>query len=293
MGAPIILFSGLVILPVPVAILSRLILWLWTGMAREGGAMKLAVIGAGSIGGWVIAGLARDGLGPDAVIVRGSAPAGVHTVRSVAELPAGITHLVDCAGHSGLAAHGPAALAAGIDVITLSLGALADDGLARALAEAAEDGGARLHLASGAIGALDALRAAAAGGLQRVRYTGRKPPMGWAGSPAEDVLDLATLTAPAAHFEGTAREAALRYPKNANVAAAVALAGLGFDDTQARLIADPAAAGNTHEIEAEGAFGRFRFEITGTSLPDNPRSSALAAMSALAEVRRLRARIST
>jgi aspartate dehydrogenase len=161
------------------------------------------------------------------------------------------------------------------------------------LAEAAESGNARLHLASGAIGALDALRAGAAGGLTGVRYTGRKPPLGWAGSPAEAVLDLAALTVPTAHFEGSAREAALRYPKNANVAAAVALAGLGFDKTEARLIADPAATGNVHEIEAEGAFGRFRFEITGAALPDNPRSSALAAMSALAEVRRLRARVTT
>ena len=186
-----------------------------------------------------------------------------------------------------------AAYAAGIDVITLSLGALADEGLARDLAAAAEAGGARLHLASGAIGALDALRAGAAGGLRSVCYTGRKPPKGWAGSPAEDVLDLSSLTTPAAHFEGSARQAALRYPKNANVAAAVALAGLGFDQTQARLVADPTAAGNIHEVEAEGNFGSFRFEITGASLPDNPRSSALAAMSVLAEVRRLRARVTT
>lgn len=255
--------------------------------------MRVAVIGAGSIGRWVIEGLARDGLGPAAVIVRETVPAGLRSARSVADLPPGITHLVDCAGHSGLSAHGPAALAAGIDVITLSLGALADDGLASVLAEAAESGNARLHLASGAIGALDALRAGAAGGLTGVRYTGRKPPLGWAGSPAEAVLDLAALTVPTAHFEGSAREAALRYPKNANVAAAVALAGLGFDKTEARLIADPGATGNVHEIEAEGAFGRFRFEITGAALPDNPRSSALAAMSALAEVRRLRARVTT
>ncbi len=255
--------------------------------------MQVAVIGAGAIGRWVIEGLRRDGLGPAAVIVRRNPPEDVLVAGSVASLPAGVTHLVDCAGHSGLAAHGPDALAAGIDVVTLSLGALADAGLAADLATAAEAGGSRLHLASGAIGALDALRAGAAGGLTSVRYTGTKPPMGWAGSPAEEVLDLSGLTAPAVHFEGTAREAALRYPKNANVAAAVALAGLGFEETRARLVADPGAVGNMHEIEAEGAFGRFRFEITGASLPDNPRSSALAAMSALAEIRRLGARVTT
>jgi len=255
--------------------------------------MQVAVIGAGAIGRWVIEGLRRDGLGPAAVIVRRTPPEDVLAAGSVETLPKGVTHLVDCAGHSGLAAHGPAALAAGIDVVTLSLGALADAGLAAELAEAAEAGGARLHLASGAIGALDALRAGAAGGLTSVRYTGTKPPQGWAGSPAEEVLDLAALSAPAVHFEGTAREAALRYPKNANVAAAVALAGLGFDETEARLVADPGGVGNTHEIDAEGAFGRFRFEIVGAALPDSPRSSALAAMRALAEIRRLRARVST
>jgi len=255
--------------------------------------MKIAVIGAGSIGRWVIEGLGRDGFGPAAVILRGGAVDRLVAVRSVGELPEGITHLVDCAGHSGLAAHGAEALAAGIEVVTLSLGALADAALAADLAAAAEAGGARLHLASGAIGALDALRAGAVGGLSAVRYTGRKPPAGWAGSAAEDVLDLATLSAAAAHFDGSAREAALRYPKNANVAAAVALAGIGFDATEVRLIADPAAVGNTHEVEAEGAFGRFRFEVTGVALPDSPQSSALAAMSVLAELRRLGARVAT
>lgn len=257
--------------------------------------MRIAVIGAGAIGRYVIAGLQRGGLGPQAVILRDPAKAlpGLHGVGSVAELPPGITHLVDCAGHPGLVAHGPEALARGIDVITVSLGALADDALAARLAQAAARGAARLHLASGSVGGLDILRAGAVGGLTRVRYTGRKPPAAWKGSPAETVLDLDHLSGPATHFLGTARQAALAYPKNANVAAAVALAGLGFDGTQVELIADPAAPGNLHEVEAEGAFGRFRIEILGAPLPDNPKSSGLAAMSLLAELRRLAARITT
>lgn len=190
--------------------------------------------------------------------------------------------MVDCAGHAGLAQHGPAILRAGVPLITVSLGALADAALATDLEQGARDGGTRLILCSGAIGGLDALRAARMGRLDGVTYEGRKPPQGWAGSPAEAVLDLgAPMTAAAVHFEGDARQAALLYPKNANVAAAVALAGLGFEGTQVRLIADPQAAGNTHQITAHGDFGELRLTITGQTLPGNPRTSALAAMSVL------------
>lgn len=190
--------------------------------------------------------------------------------------------MVDCAGHAGLAQHGASVLRAGVPLITVSLGALADAALAAGLEQAARDGGTRLILCSGAIGGLDALRAARMGRLDAVTYEGRKPPQGWLGSPAEAVLDLgAPMTAEAVHFDGDARQAALRYPKNANVAAAVALAGLGFEGTQVRLIADPAAQGNTHAITARGDFGDMRLTITGQTLPGNPRTSALAAMSVL------------
>jgi len=252
--------------------------------------MKIGIIGAGAIGQYVADRLAERGLGPHVVLIR-SDPAGgimdgVPRVRAVEDLPEGITLMVDCAGHAGLAAHGCAILERGIGLITVSLGALADPALADALADAARKGGAQLHLASGAIGALDSLQAARVGGLDEVTYIGRKPPLGWRGSPAEQRLDLEALAAAAVHFEGTAREAAIAYPKNANVAAAVALAGAGFDATRVQLVADPSVTANIHEIHATGAFGRFTFRIEGKTLPDNPRSSALAAMSAIAAIER-------
>jgi len=255
--------------------------------------VKIALLGNGAISRYVQHALHEKGLHVDALLLRPErlaetrqqvAPE-ITLVASVADLPDDITHLVDCAGHQGLADHGPAALRAGIDVITVSIGALADPALKAALNASATAGGSHLHLASGAIGALDALRAASNGRLDCVRYIGRKPPQGWLGSPAETVLDLSSpLPSAQVHFNGSAREAALRYPKNANAAAAVALAGLGFDATEVQLIADPDISTNIHELHASGSFGTFQFTISGNSLPDNPRSSALAAMSVVASI---------
>ncbi len=252
--------------------------------------MKIGIIGQGAIAGYVRAHLET----PHATLVRRASLAGSGDglrVASVADLPGDTELMVDCAGHAALAEHGPAILERGIALVTVSLGALADQALHDRLAEAARRGGTQLHLASGAIGALDCLQAARVGGLDAVTYTGRKPPRGWKGSPAEDRLDLDALTEPATHFEGDARQAATLYPKNANVAAAVALAGAGFEATRVRLIADPGVDANIHEVQARGAFGSFSFRIEGVALPDNPRSSALAAMSVVAAIERRRAAI--
>lgn len=188
--------------------------------------------------------------------------------------------MVDCAGHSALQEHGVEILSAGVPLITVSIGALANPKLHDQLYAAAVSGNTSLKLASGALGGLDALSSARMGNLQSVTYVGRKPPAGWKGSRAERILNLDDLTdQPAIHFEGSARDAALLYPKNANVAAAIALAGIGFEKTSVQLIADPTISKNSHEIRAVGDFGNMVFSIEGNTLPDNPHTSALAAMS--------------
>lgn len=264
--------------------------------------IDLILIGHGPIAGYVAERLrGRDGLRLAAVICRPGREAAARAAFDVAdlavatsagELPALANPLaLDCAGHAGLDGHGADLLAAGIDLVTLSVGALSDDALRDRLLAAAEAGGARLELAHGAVGGIDALAAARAGGLETVTYTARKPPAGWQGTPAADALDLDTLDAPAEHFRGSAREAARRYPKNANVAAMVALAGLGLDETTVSLVADPTVAGNRHEVTAAGAFGTLSLTIEGAPLPDNPKSSALAAMSLVHAVERRLARL--
>ncbi|GHV27477.1 L-aspartate dehydrogenase [Clostridia bacterium] len=66
-------------------------------------------------------------------------------------------------------------------------------------------------------------------------------------------------------YVGSTREACRLYPRNVNVHAAVALAGLGFDATQSRIISDPAVSENSHNIQVEGDGIRFRLEISSPS----------------------------
>lgn len=247
--------------------------------------LQVAIIGHGAIAGYVRAKLPKLGITEVAQVVRPGKEAFDDSPPRISDLrglPSQPDLVIDCGGHQALAAHGPVALALGIDVMTVSLGALADMQIEQSLTDAAIKGGARLQLLSGAIGGLDALRSAAAGSLTQVSYTGRKPPNGWRGSPAEAVIDLDNISVPTAHFSGTARHAALQYPKNANVAAAVAFAGIGLDQTSVQLIVDPTVTENIHEVSATGDFGTFHFTIAGKGLPENPRSSSLAAMSIVA-----------
>lgn len=187
--------------------------------------------------------------------------------------------VVECAVSTMVRAHGVDVLKSGTDLLVISLSAFAEPGLLDRLRAAAITGGAQLTLPAGALGGIDAIAAARLGGLQYVSLTSTKPPKAWKGTPAEQNVDLDDLRTAVTFFQGSAGEAAGSYPKNANVAVALAVAGLGLDATEVQLVADPTAAGNTHRIEAEGAFGSLTVEMCGNALPNNPKTSMLAALS--------------
>lgn len=184
--------------------------------------------------------------------------------------------VVEVAGHDGLKQHGPGVLRAGFDLITVSVGVFAEPGVMDEMIAAARVGGVQAKVASGAIGALDAIAAAAVGGLTRVTHTTRKPARTLMGAD-----EAANLTEAREVFRGSAREGALKFPESINVAAAVSLAGIGLDRTEVCVLADPTVERNMHTVVAEGVFGRLQFDIQGIPTEENPRTGRLVAMSVM------------
>lgn len=200
--------------------------------------------------------------------------------------------VVEAAGHGAVKAHGAAVLRAGCDLLLVSVGVLSDASLQAELEQAAAEAGRQLLLPSGALAGLDYLQAARMAGLSRVCLRSSKPPLAWRGTPAEALLDLAAISEPTVFFRGTAREAAAQYPKNANVAATLALCTLGMEGTFVELVADPGLAGNVHEIDAEGAAGAIKLRLDNAASPDNPKTSLVTPYSVIRSILSRRARLS-
>lgn len=187
--------------------------------------------------------------------------------------------IVEAAGQEAVRLYGRKILAAGISLGIASVGALTDDKLHNELLEAARSSGAKLHIVPGAVGGVDILSAARLSGLQEVTYTSRKPPSAWRGTKAESHVKLEDLQTPFPFFRGSAREAAASFPQNANVAATIALAGIGFEKTKVQLVADPTIGGNIHELHFVSGCAETTLRIEGKPSPDNPKTSQTAGFS--------------
>lgn len=137
------------------------------------------------------------------------------------------------------------------DLLLFSLTALADDAFRIALEQAAIAHGRKVFLPHGAILGLDGI-VDAGPTLKSVTITTTKSPASLGLPP--DAYKVV--------FEGPTREACAKFPRNVNVHAATALAGLGFDRTVSRIVADPAVTTNSHLIEVEGSGYRFRVEVS-------------------------------
>jgi aspartate dehydrogenase len=211
---------------------------------------------------------------------RAAIPTGIPFLSSPRELAALRPDIViEAAGRAAIDMWAEAALAAAPALIVASTSAFCDEPLLARLMDVAAQHGSRILIPSGAIGAVDALASAAVLGLDEVTHQIVKPPAAWRGTPAETLLDLESLRERAVFFSGSAREAASRYPQNANATVVTALAGVGLDKTRVEMVVDPAARINGHRIGARGAFGRLEILLENNPLATNPKSSELTALS--------------
>ena len=258
--------------------------------ASDGKSLRVGMAGLGAVGMAVAKRLAAGvpGLSLAAVSARDAAGAAARLKNAGIDVPVvsldalaeGSDVVVEALPAAAFRAAAEPAIAAGRIFVPLSVGALLDN---LDLVERAKLTGARIIAPTGALLGLDAVRAAAEGEIHSVRMITRKPPGGLEGAPylAERHISLQGLNGPTKVFDGTAREGAKGFPANVNVAAALALAGIGPDRTQLEIWADPAIDRNTHTIEVEADSARFRMTIENVP-SENPRTGRITALSAIA-----------
>jgi aspartate dehydrogenase len=157
------------------------------------------------------------------------------------------------------------------------------------LIEQARVSGARIVVPTGALLGLDAVRAAAEGQIAQISIETRKPPRALEGAPylAENGIEVSGIEQPICVFDGNAAEAATAFPANVNVAAALALAGVGPERTRVQVWADPRMTRNVHTVRVEADAARFTMTIEGSQSVDNPRTGQLAPLSVIACLRGL------
>lgn len=257
---------------------------------RRVGVVGLGVIGravsraldAGIPGLRLTAALARDTARADAFLRALATPV---PRLDLDALVAASDLVVEASTQAHLEAIAPRVLGAGRDLVVLSCGGL----LGRQdWVELAAARGARIHVPSGAIAGLDAVKGARVGAVASVTMETRKPPRGLAGAPwiLEQGIDLDAIVEETLIFEGPATAACRAFPANVNVLAALSLAGIGPERTTIRIHAVPGLARNTHRVRVEGEFGRLSVEIENVP-SENPRTGRLSYLSTIALLRDL------
>ena len=201
--------------------------------------------------------------------------------------------VLEAASHDAVRQHLVALLNAGVSVIVLSAGALADDALREGAEAAAARAGAAFYVPSGGIGGLDALKTACLAGVDDVSIQVAKPPAAWHGIPYVEArgVRLEGLRQAVTLFDGPAREGVPHFPQNVNIAAVLSLAGIGWERTRLKVVADPGLKLNTHTIRVSGRSGNFTVVLENVPAPENPKTSWLACYSAIAALKTLRSKV--
>lgn len=257
----------------------------------KGKPLKVGIVGVGAIGQTIAKALDRGKVAgvlvaiTDKDLVKAQAFAATLTHRPailpLGELIARSDLIVEAASQEALEEIVPKILKARKDLLVLSVGGLLRHEEWLRLAEVK---GCRILVPSGAIAGLDGLKAASMGEIWSVTLVSRKPVHALRGARyvVEKRIDLEALEEETVIFEGSAREACQAFPTTANVAAALSLAGIGAEKTRVKVVAVPGGSRNVHEITVEGEFGRLQVFVENVPSEENPKTSKLAALSALA-----------
>ena len=210
-------------------------------------------------------------------------------VVSADRLPEYCHVIVECATYDGFRAVVEPAVRAGAHVICVSVGAL---GVNMDLIDLAAEHGATIQIGTGAVPGLDIVRSAREDNIESVRLESHILPQSLAHESyvTERSIDLdLAQREPVAVFSGSAREAALHFPRHFNVAVALSLAGIGLDRTEVRIYANGRVPGARHTVRVQSDV--VELEMTSQNFPssENNRTSRIVAPSILAALRELKA----
>jgi aspartate dehydrogenase len=261
--------------------------------------LKIGIIGCGAIGTEICRAIDKGIIDAELVAIYDRSIENCETlISSLMEKPAILSLdelieradiVVECASQSAVREIGLAVLEKGKDLMVLSIGAFLQPGLLDIFKKNAKENNCRIYLPSGAIAGLDGLNSASIAAISKVMLSTTKNPAGLKGAPfiVENNIDLDSFRERNMLFEGSPQDAVRAFPANVNVAASVTLAAAGAKDIKIRVFVDPKATRNIHELIVEGAFGKFTTKVENVPSPDNPRTSHLAALSAIATLKKI------
>jgi aspartate dehydrogenase len=247
--------------------------------------MKLGIIGCGAIGTDLA--IAADNIDEieniyiydinEKASKKLSKKIGKAEVKEVKDFLALVDVVFEGASQKAVQEYGEDVLKAGKDLILMSVGILFKNNFRNKLQRIAREKNCKIYIPSGAICGIDGVISANIGGLDEVTLVTTKPPESFGKN----------YTTRTVLFKGNARDAVKKFPANINVAASLSLAGRGFDKTMVQIVADPVVTRISHKILAHGKFGRLRLELENMPNPNNPGSSYMASLSAIATLKQI------
>ncbi|MHC1631182.1 MAG: aspartate dehydrogenase [Methanotrichaceae archaeon] len=255
--------------------------------------LKIGLIGCGAIGSEIARAIDRGDISAELVAVYDRNSEGAKKLIECLKVRPKLSDLdelveqadivVEAAAQKAVPSVARETLERGRDLMIMSVGALLDKGLYKSVERLAREHNCKVYLPSGAISGLDGLKSAGIGQIKKITLTTTKNPVGFVGAPyiQEKKIDLDAISSPTVIFEGSAEEAVKAFPANVNVAATLNLTAQD-QEVQVKIVADPNTKVNIHQITAEGNFGKITTRVENVPSPRNPKTSYLAALSAIA-----------